>query len=82
MTLDVPVHSWCSQLFFNFVTEYTMSLSPVTKAKLRRELVNVEMDISYLQRDLQARYEAEKIMDEIRELENNRQMILNELMSK
>lgn len=68
--------------FFNFVTEYTMSLSPVTKAKLRRELVNVEMDISYLQRDLQARYEAEKIMDEIRELENNRQMILNELMSK
>ena len=59
-----------------------MSLSPVTKAKLRRELVNVEMDISYLQRDLQARYEAEKIMDEIRELENNRQMILNELMSK
>ena len=59
-----------------------MSLSPIAKAELRLELVNLETDISYLQRDLQARYEADKIMNEIKNLEINRQMLLQELMGR
>ena len=59
-----------------------MSLSPIAKAELRLELVNLETDISYLQRDLQARYEADKIMNEIKNLEMNRQMLLQELMGR
>jgi hypothetical protein len=62
--------------------EYTMSLSPIAKAELRLELVNLETDISYLQRDLQARYEADKIMNQIKNLEINRQMLLQELMGR
>jgi len=50
-----------------------------TKAQLKTEIINLETDISYLQRDLQARYEADKIISEIQKLESERRQLLNRL---
>lgn len=50
-----------------------------TKAQLKAEIINLETDISYLQRDLQARYEADKIIAEIQRKESERQKLLSRL---
>jgi len=50
-----------------------------TKAQLKTEIINLETDISYLQRDLQARYEADKIIAEIQRKESERQKLLSRL---
>jgi Tfp pilus assembly protein PilN len=54
-------------------------MSITTKTVIKEEIINLETDISYLQRDLQARYEADKIIAEIQRLEAERRQLLDRL---
>lgn len=54
-------------------------MTVTTKIAIKEEIITLETDISYLQRDLQARYEADKIIAEIQKLESERRQLLNRL---
>ena len=66
-----------SSNFFNLLLGAIMSVT--TKTAIKEEIINLETDISYLQRDLQARYEADKIIAQIQRLEAERRQLLDRI---